>query len=158
MTNYKYLGVTIDNKLDWHLHTSLLHKKVNKRLFFLRKLKYFKIEKPLMSMFYHSTIESMINFCITAWAGNTRHQDKEKLNRVIRKACKITTSTFPYIDELYIIACTRKISSILLDNQHPLFPQITISTRSNRPRLLICNKERYRRSFLPSSIKLLPSS
>ena len=34
---YKYLGVIIDDKLDWHAHCSHVHKKMSQRLFFSQK-------------------------------------------------------------------------------------------------------------------------
>lgn len=41
--SYKYLGVYLDNKLDWSLNTDALYKKGHSRLFFLRKLRSFNI-------------------------------------------------------------------------------------------------------------------
>ena len=34
---YKYLGFTVDDKLNWHEHCNELIKKINKRMYFLRK-------------------------------------------------------------------------------------------------------------------------
>ena len=48
---YKYLGVTIDNIFDWHAHTSTVYKKINQRLFFLRKLRQFNIDNRILSLF-----------------------------------------------------------------------------------------------------------
>ena len=44
VNTYKYLGVTIDNKLDWTSHVTNVHNKINQRLFFLRKLYCFNIK------------------------------------------------------------------------------------------------------------------
>ena len=38
VNSYKYLGVTIDDELDWSFHINNLHNKINQCLFFLRKL------------------------------------------------------------------------------------------------------------------------
>ena len=127
-------------------------------MFFLRKLKLFKVDNSLLYLFYRSTIESMITFCLTSFGGNTRQQEREKIDRIIRKASKISTSSFHHFNDLYQTCCTRKINAIVSDSQHPLYSQIKISARSKRPVLMKCNKERYKKSFLPSAIKLLPSS
>ena len=153
--SYTYLGVTIDDTLDWSIHASLTYKKAQKRMFFLRKLNNFRIDVTLMSLFYLSTIESILTFCITCWGGNVKCQDKLKFDRLIRKAGKIVRTNFPPLDSLYIICCSRKIDQIISDPLHPLAPQIKFSPRSNRPILFHCKTERYRRSFLPSSVKLL---
>ena len=40
---YKYLGTTLDDKLDWTKNSATLLKKANQLLFFLKKLKSFRI-------------------------------------------------------------------------------------------------------------------
>ena len=127
-------------------------------MIFLRKLKLFNVDNSLLSLFYRSTIESMITFCLTSFGGNTRQQDKDKIDRIIKNASKISMCSFHHFNDLYQTCCTRKINAIVLDSQHPLHSQIKRSARSKRPVLMLCNKERYRKSFLPSSIRLLPSS
>ena len=154
-TSYKYLGVTIDNKLNWHSHTSLIHKKAHKRLFFLRKLKSFGIDNKLIELFYHATIESIIVFCITSWGGNIRICDQTKFDRLIKKAGKIFKSNPPPFEILHRTISLKKIQTICSDPKHPLAPQIRLSSRRNRPLFLRTNTERYRSSFLPSAIKLL---
>ena len=153
---YKYLGVAIDKDLNWQPHASLTHKKVNKRMFFLRKLRSFRLNPKLLSLFYKSTIESILLFCITAWGGNVRTLDSTKLDRIVRKASKITHHNTHCFETLYLDMCRRKITYIKKDSTHPLASQIVTSTRSNRHILIRCTRERYRNSFLPSSIKLLP--
>ena len=155
VNSYKYLGVTIDNKLDWHLHASLVHKKLNQRLFFLRKLYSFRIDNKIMSLFYHSIIESILLFCFCCWGGNCTGQDKDRFDFIIKKASKICGHAFDNSNVLYRNSCFKKITNILKDNTHPLASQIVRSSRSSRfipPRT---NRERYKRSFLPSSIRLL---
>ena len=39
--NYKYLGVNINNRLDWHALASTVITKINQRIHFVRKLKFF---------------------------------------------------------------------------------------------------------------------
>ena len=60
--SYKYLKVTIDDKLEWTLHINNVHKKTNERLLFLRKLYCFKLNTRLLQLFYNSCIESIILF------------------------------------------------------------------------------------------------
>ena len=43
VTNCEYLGTIIDNKLDCSPNTDACCKKVNQRMYFLRKLKQFKV-------------------------------------------------------------------------------------------------------------------
>ena len=53
---YKYLGTVIDNHLKFDANTEMLCKKGQQRLFCLRKLAKFQVDKSLMSLFYRSYI------------------------------------------------------------------------------------------------------
>ena len=46
--SYKYLGVTLENVLNWNPHIVTLLKKLNTRLYFLRTFNFFHVDK----MFY----------------------------------------------------------------------------------------------------------
>ena len=39
--NNKYLGIHVNNKLDWTVHTSSVISKINQRMFFCQKAKLF---------------------------------------------------------------------------------------------------------------------
>ena len=47
--SYKYLGITIDNKLNWDLQATSVFKKVNKRMYCLSK-----VDSTILSLFYNS--------------------------------------------------------------------------------------------------------
>lgn len=49
---YKYLGVTLDNKLDWSANTEAIYKKGQSRLYFLRRLRSFNVCNKMLQMFY----------------------------------------------------------------------------------------------------------
>ena len=158
VSSYKYLGIHIDNNINWQLQATTVYKKINKRMFFLRKLRNFYVDNTLLSLFYTSSIQSLITFCIIGWGGNTRVGEITKINRVIRRAEKITKTTFPSFENLRNLISLKKIIDIEADKSHPLSKQIVRSIRSNRPLNVKCRTERYRRSFLPHAIRLIPHS
>ena len=98
---YKYLGFTIDNKLNWHAHIDVLCNKLNTRLFFLKKLKSFHGNESILKMFYLALIQSVITFGISCWGGNITEGDKQKTNRSIKKAGKIVGEELPLLNDLY---------------------------------------------------------
>ncbi|XP_055493496.1 uncharacterized protein LOC129698391 isoform X1 [Leucoraja erinacea] len=57
---YKYLGVHLDNKLDWSVNSDSLYKKGQSRLFFLRRLKSFNVCSDMLHMFYNTVVASVI--------------------------------------------------------------------------------------------------
>ena len=48
VNNYKYLGITFDDKLTWEIQTNKVSSKLNQRLFFLRKLSKFNVDNTLL--------------------------------------------------------------------------------------------------------------
>ena len=154
VSSYKYLGVTVDNKLNWNQHVSLLHSKASQRLYFLRKLRSFHIDNTLISLFYKSIIESLLTFCIVCWGGNARDQDIEMLDKVTKKAGKVISNTFETTKTLYYTKCAKKLDAIMRDTSHPFVEQLSFSIRSGRILTMRCNRERYRRSFLPTAVRL----
>ena len=59
-TSYKYLGVHMNNKLDWTDLTAGRYKKGQSRLHVLRKLRSFGVQGPLLTSFYDSVVASAI--------------------------------------------------------------------------------------------------
>ncbi len=57
VSSYKYLGTLIDDKLRWVENTNLIISKAQKRLYLLRKLKSFEVDKSILIMFYRSLLK-----------------------------------------------------------------------------------------------------
>ena len=117
---YKYLGIAIDEKLHWSDHINNIKSKANKRLYLVRKLGHFKVDRRLITLFYQSVIESILSFCITCWEGNSSKGDRIKVDR-ISKISEIFTTHVPHLDELYNKKTLDKIISISKDVKHPLY-------------------------------------
>lgn len=50
VTEYKYLGLIIDHKLSWDQCADAVFKKGQQRLYFLRKLNYFNVDKTILTL------------------------------------------------------------------------------------------------------------
>ncbi|KAK0136843.1 hypothetical protein N1851_026972 [Merluccius polli] len=87
--SHKYLGTVIDNKLNHDLNTSAVCKKGLQRLYFLRRLNIFNVDKTLMALFYKSFIESILTFSLISWYGNLTVQNKNSLSNIVKLASKI---------------------------------------------------------------------
>ena len=152
---YVYLGITIDNQLNWNNQSLSVLSKLNQRLYFLRKLSNFRVDNTILSLLYSSIMESVLKFCIIGWGGNITVKNKTQLDRVIKRAGKISHSNFSEFDILLYFATYSKINKIEGTN-HPLAHKIKRSTRSGRPLYISSRTERYRKSFIPYGITLLP--
>ena len=84
--DFKYLGVVLDNKLSWRHNTVHCIKKIKPRMYCLRKLKSFDVNKNLLQNFYTSVLSSVLTFGIPCWGSSISNQGKDKLNKLIKKA------------------------------------------------------------------------
>ena len=69
VTEYKYLGVVIDNDLKWHEHVAYVEKRLKPRLYCLRKLKSFNVNQDILATFYNSILCSVWTYCLLCCAG-----------------------------------------------------------------------------------------
>ena len=107
-----------------------------------------------MYRFYNSILESVISFGISCWGAAIRIEDKNKIDQLIKKAQRIVNCGLSNFDTIYTKACTRKYESIIKDTDHPLNECFNISNRSKRVLQPAARTERYRKSFVPSSVRL----
>ena len=153
--SYSYLGVDISNQLDWSLHTKRIQKKCCQRNYFVRKLRKFNVCQTITNLFYKSTVQSVLCYCLICWGGGLSVKNRVLLDRMVRSASKTIGTTLPTVDELYEIYMMKKTRDILKDTSHPLHEfdhvaqcgcqYISERTRTNR----------YRNTFLPTSVRLL---
>ena len=80
---YKYLGVHIDNKLDWTKNTEAVFKKGQ---YFLRRLRSYNVCRTMLQMFYHSVVSSAIFYAVVCWGSRLTAVDANRLNKFVRTA------------------------------------------------------------------------
>ena len=71
---YKYLGVVFDGKLNWKENISPVLKKVNSRMYCMRKLRSFRVNLDMLLTFYNAVICSIM-FGSVCWGGNISKLD-----------------------------------------------------------------------------------
>ena len=69
VSSYKYLGVHLDDKLDWSCNTAAIYRKGQSRLHFLRRLRSFNVCSDMLHMFYKSVVESALLYAAVCWGG-----------------------------------------------------------------------------------------
>lgn len=89
VSSYRYLGVHVDSKLDWKVHSSNTFKKSQSRMFFLRKLRSFSISRPILNTFYNGILGSVLFYAVVCWGSCLSGEDRNRLNKLIRKAGSI---------------------------------------------------------------------
>ena len=154
--DYRYLGVVIDNRLDWKSNTEAVYKKGMSRLYFLRKLISFEVCTKMLEIFYQSVVSSTIFFAAVCWGRSIRASDTNRLEKIIKKAGSVLGLRLESFESVVERRTLNKLLSIIDNDQHPLHHTVVRqrSTFSHRLLQLRCPRDRYRKSFLPHAITL----
>ena len=115
----KYLGVFIDNKLDWTKNTEVLYKQGQSRLYLLRRLRSFNICRTMLRMFYESVVTSAILFAVVCWGSRVRVADANSHNKLIRKASDVVGIKLDFLTAVLDRRILLKLWAILQHGSHP---------------------------------------
>ncbi len=85
----------------------------------------------------------------------TSNQDCKALQRVVRLAERISGSTLPSLQDIYLKRCKSRAAKILKDSNHPGNHLFRLLPSGKRFRSMMAKTERLRRSFFPQAIRLL---
>jgi hypothetical protein len=154
---FKYLGTVLDKKASFSSHVDTVCKKANQRLYLLRKLKSFDVDRLILETVYRSLVESILTFNAIAWFGNLNVKDKAKLTRIVKLAGKIIGLEQKPLSGLYELFVKRKAKKIVHDPTHPLHDAFQMLPSGRRFRAPLAKRNLYKRSFLPTAITILNS-
>ena len=155
---YKYLGTVIDDKLEWTPNIDASCKKANQRLFFLRKLRQFKINSTILNLFYEAVIQSTLLYNHLCFFSSLSEADKGRLEKIVTAAGKAIGQNPKSLVEIHTKASSKKAWVILKDQSHPLNPTLSACiSKRNTGRLLSMRSRtsRFKDSFLPSAIRIV---
>ena len=91
LQNVKFLGVTMNEFLNWNIHISDICKSLARNVGLLSKLKYV-LSKNVLYMIYNSIVLPYLNYCNYVW-GNTYKSHLLKLYTFQKKAVRIITKS-----------------------------------------------------------------
>ncbi len=155
VSSFKYLSVNISEDLTWTTHIQTQVKKARQRQYHLRQLKKFRVSPAILKTFYSGAIESVLTQCISVWYGNSSNQDCKALQRVMRLAERISGSTLPSLQGIYLKRCKSRAAKIIKDSTHPGNLLFRLLPSGKRFRSMMAKTERLRRSFFPQAIRIL---
>ncbi|TWW71213.1 hypothetical protein D4764_17G0006960 [Takifugu flavidus] len=117
---YKYLGVHLNNKLDWTHNTDALYKKGQSRLHLLMRLRSFGVCRSLLRTFYDSVVASVIFYAVVCWSCGSSERERKRLNKLVRRAGSLLDCSLDSIDEVGEKRMLAKLTSIMDTPSHPL--------------------------------------
>ncbi len=157
VNEYKYLGCIVNNKLSSDDHVNRVSKKANQRMFFVRKLKKIGVNKKILSLFYKSTVESIMSFCIVNWFGSCTNIVKRKFKRIVKCAKRLGCDAVD-LEDLYRIVVTKKCKLIMKEPTHPLYECFKLLKSKKRLSSLYARTCRFKNSFVPNAIRMYNKS
>ena len=130
----KYLGIMIDEHLDWSTQVETLSKKVVKDIYLLRRIRQF-IGQKVALMFYKSIIQPKFDYCDTVWGkmGKGYSQKLQILqNRALRSVMQVnwTVPTDTVFDTLQMDRLEdRRIKRVLCFMYKVVYNLVPLSVR-----------------------------
>ena len=151
---YKYLGLTIDEKLNFGDHVRNILKKAQKRLYCIRALKKLNVDTAIISHFYNATMSPTLLYACIGFYGLLPLYLRRELDRPRRICSKIlgTENDLNINEEMYKESLLRKGISIMKDNCHPLHEEYEMLPNGRRLRVPRIRTSRFRNTFVPQSI------
>lgn len=155
VSSTKFLGVLITNDFTWSVNTASLVKRAQQRMYFLRRMRRAHLPPPILTIFYRSTIESILTSCISVWCGGCSASDWKDMRRVVRTAERIIGTSLPSIQDIAENRCASRARKICSDSSHPHYGLFILLASGKRFRSMRCRTTRFYNSFFPQAIRLL---
>lgn len=146
----------MDSALSWTMHIEYLCNKVQQRIYFLRRLRSFGASKIILHQFYVATVQSVLLYECPVWFCGLLVQLKSRSQRLLNTCSKIVghpvDNTFTEMWRKQTLRLADKIST---DSDHVLHNEFELLPSGRRFRVPRCRGNRYKHSFVPSSITLM---
>ena len=127
VSSYRYLGVHLDDTFSWYVHVDNLCSRLQQRLYFLRRLRVYGVDKNIMFLFYQAVLESLIRYGMSSWYGNLSTKLKTKLARLVNTAMKVIgKSDNQTLQSMYEQTVLRQALRIVNDPSHILHSEFDL--------------------------------
>ena len=80
------MGLVFDTKLNLKENINSVLKRVNTRMYCLRKLRSFGVNLGMFVTFYDAVICSIVVYGSVCWSGNISKFDRGRLEKIVKKA------------------------------------------------------------------------
>ena len=103
-TSKKVLGVTIDNRMSWKVHSDKVAKSISSKVCMLIRLKY--LPSQVLEDIYYKTIIPAAIFCISVW-GNCSKTTLSKIERKHIRGAKIIYRLPRHVENEHVLAAAK---------------------------------------------------
>lgn len=120
VNHFKYLGLTLDNKLTFEQHVTDVYKRSQQRLHILRKLQALSVTPHLLLLLYTSIIQPILLYCSSCYFNMLSITNRNKLIKVTHTASKIIR--LPITDFSFLNNKALFLTTHVLDSQQRFGP------------------------------------
>ena len=135
VSDAKYLGIQIDNKLDWNNHISTVAARGQSKLAFLnRNLK--GCPKKLRDTAYISLIRPALEYSCSVWRPHKK-SNKDKIEKVQRRAARFVSNNFrrkASVSEMLHDLCWQSLDGRRQDQRLVFFTKLLTDSRRLKQR------------------------
>ncbi len=168
----KLLGLIFQDDLKWNDHVNYIVKKSAKRLYMLRLLKRAHCDTKTLISVYFSCVRPILEYCAQVWHYNIPEYLSKEIERIQSRALKIINPSLSYNESLLDLnvptlysrrelLCTRFFRRKVLSQNSPLFELVEPAEHpsynlraSNKLAPINCRTNRFKNSYIPSSVTL----
>ena len=163
---YKYLGIEINNKLDWNQQWERVHQQIKSVPYLLKRLKFLGFRQELLITAYRSYALSHINYSATVLTSaslSAKHEMKIFQNRCLNIiGIKADDAKNKYnivaIEKHINTTCVKTLKKMLGNSEHPIAIKLTTTRRTISTfkfSIAIPKTEAYKNSFIQQHIKTI---
>lgn len=141
----KYLGVIIDDCLNWRAHIASLTARVRKLIYIFKNLRQ-AADKDTLRMTYFALCQSLLSYCVTAWGGGAKTflLEVERAQRAVLKVILKKPFRYP-TTKLYADADVLTVRQLYIAQSTLRRHALTPYTDTGKRRCdLVCKVERHR--------------
>ena len=152
VTEFKFLGVVVDNRLNFNSHCQTISTRANQRQQMLLKLKRNGVCSDKLVLFYLSNIRSILTYCAPAFYTMLSKKQTDLLEGIQRMCTRtILPGVLSYTERLSILGvpvlqdfimdmCQRYFSKIMNDDSHVLHNLLPLKRDVLRQRRSACSR------------------
>ena len=156
---YKYLGLMLDDKLNFSLHVDAQIRKANKRVYCFRVMKKLKVDCNIMVLFYNATIASILMYAGAAFYGMLTKQTRNILSKPMKVCKRLLLNEYQNQldsnENLYNQQLKQLANKIVNDELHPLSTNFVKLPSGRRYRVPRIRTNRFKNTFVPKAINSL---
>ena len=162
VTNFKYLGVSLQDDMRWSSHIAVQVKKCNKRLYHVRCLHKLNVDSKIICMFYNCVVSIVLFYAISCWYNSCTEHQKSAILKIRKRCSRIISPLWrdklEHPRDIYLKRCLAFAKKVMDDQHHPLHQYFVLLPSGRRYASARCRTTRFRNMTIPTCIRLINDS